>query len=234
MSASADYRSRIYTRYATEFKDSGTCFDEAGAWSWGRAYRHHLRGWLPEQRAAEILDVACGGGRLLHFYKTLGYTRVAGVDVSAEQVALARQVVPDVAEADVLEHLGEAPEGGYALLSGIDIIGFHKPKVFAVPRPRAARSHRAAASCPRLPTRQPWAGSYRYGDFTTRWRSMPTCCRLMHLAGFRDVEGASSGRSPSAAAPRRAAPTVGRDPRGLSFNLAEIGTAGGKVRRARS
>jgi len=235
MSASADYRSRIYARYATEFKDSGAQFDAAAAWNWGRAYRHYLRGWLPEPRAAEILDVACGGGRLLYFYKTLGYSRIAGVDVSAEQVALARQVAPDVAEADVLEHLAESREGRYALISGIDIIEhFHKPEVLRF----LDLTHRALARGGRLVLQtpnadSPWAAGYRYGDFTHEVAfNADVLSRLMHLAGFRDVEARELGPIPfghSAASTCRyvlwAAIRWGLK---LS-SLAELGTAGSNV-----
>src|SRR4051812_38912149 len=93
-----DYRSRVYDRYASNFQDAPSKFDVLAAWRWGRPYRHYLKGWLPENKDANILDVACGGGRLLHFYKCMGYEEFAGVDISPEQVRLARQVTARVEE----------------------------------------------------------------------------------------------------------------------------------------
>ena len=50
----ADYRARIYEKYATRFQSVPEVFDLEGARRWGRAYRHYLRGWLPANRDARI------------------------------------------------------------------------------------------------------------------------------------------------------------------------------------
>lgn len=48
--------------------------------------------FLPANRQARIIDLACGHGKHLHFLKQQGYTNIAGVDVSSEQVALAHEL----------------------------------------------------------------------------------------------------------------------------------------------
>ena len=65
-----DYRSRIYENYASNFQDAKKTFDEETAWNWGRAQRHYLRQWLPTDKSARIVDLACGGGKLLYFFYT--------------------------------------------------------------------------------------------------------------------------------------------------------------------
>lgn len=72
MSKTTDYRSRIYKNYASNFQDAPRTFDEVSAWRWGRAYRHYLRQWLPEDKSIKIVDLACGGGKLLYYFKPMG------------------------------------------------------------------------------------------------------------------------------------------------------------------
>ena len=94
-----DYRARIYENYATRFQDASEHFDSTAATRWGRAYAHYFRNWLPNASEARIVDLACGGGKLLHFFMERDYRNVQGVDLSPEQAALARQAGVAVEEA---------------------------------------------------------------------------------------------------------------------------------------
>jgi SAM-dependent methyltransferase len=60
-----------------------------------------LSGLLPDNKAARCLDIACGGGIFLYYLKEKDYKNVAGVDISPEQVALAKQVCDSVFESDI-------------------------------------------------------------------------------------------------------------------------------------
>ena len=106
------------------------------------------------QRDARILDVACGGGRLLQFYLDSGYTDVHGVDVSPEQVALARQVIPDVIQADVLDYLSEHA-GRFDLISGLDIVEHFRDTMEAFWKDEARRT------CKKCGTKVPKPGAYQ-------------------------------------------------------------------------
>ncbi|MEI8174252.1 MAG: class I SAM-dependent methyltransferase [Deltaproteobacteria bacterium] len=46
---------------------------------------------LPRNKDAPILDVGCGSGEFLHFLQSSGYTRMEGIDLSAQQVERARK-----------------------------------------------------------------------------------------------------------------------------------------------
>ena len=74
--ATTTYRERIYSQYATQIQDAGQVFDVRKSTRWGKAYDWYFRDWLPPDRAASIGDLACGGGGMLHFFKTRRYTRV--------------------------------------------------------------------------------------------------------------------------------------------------------------
>jgi 2-polyprenyl-3-methyl-5-hydroxy-6-metoxy-1,4-benzoquinol methylase len=115
------YRARIYATYASAFQGSQPRFGSEDAKRWARPYAYWFRGWLPANRDASILDVACGSGRLLYAFREQGYGAVAGVDLSSEQVELARQISPTVHCADALEFLA-AQEQQYDLITALDFV----------------------------------------------------------------------------------------------------------------
>ena len=121
----SDYRRRIYEKYASLMQDADPFFNEKEAQHWGRAYDAFLKGWLPGKKDASILEVGCGWGRLLYFLKTRGYVNVQGVDISPEQVLIARQVIDNVTEGDAIEYLDNHPHS-FDLIIGLDIIEHFK------------------------------------------------------------------------------------------------------------
>jgi len=193
-----DYRQRIYQQYAKNFQDAPETFDESGSKRWGKAYRYYLRGWFPVNKDANIVDVACGGGRLLHLFRTEGYHRICGVDISPDQITHARQVTEQVILGDVTEFL-EKQQGAFQLIIGLDIIEhFHKPEVLCF----LDRCHRALKPGGRLVLQtpnaeSPWGSTHRYNDFTHEVCFNPNALsRLMRLAGFADLEVREAGPVP--------------------------------------
>lgn len=75
----------------------------------GRLYRFYIRDWLPVDKSTNIVDLDCGGGKLLYFFKRMGYQNITGVDISPEQAKLAKQVTSNVQEANVLDYLEHVP-----------------------------------------------------------------------------------------------------------------------------
>src|SRR5215472_17802417 len=53
--------------------------------------RYNILPHLPQNRNAHILDVPCGYGRYLKALASHGYTNASGIDISAEQIAFARE-----------------------------------------------------------------------------------------------------------------------------------------------
>ena len=194
----AGYRVRIYEQYASQFQSAPALFNVEAARRWGKAYRHYLRGWLPEKRECRILDAACGGGKLLQFYLDTGFAAVHGVDVSPEQVALARQVTPNVAQANVLDYLAEGSDA-FDLISGLDIVEhFRKEELlqfldlcFAALKPGG----RLVLQTPNADS--PWMTSVRYGDFTHELGLSPnSLSRLLAIVGFEAIEAREQGPVP--------------------------------------
>ncbi len=230
----ADYRARIYENYASNFQDAAKTFDENAAWQWGRAQRYYLRHWLPEGKTAKIVDLACGGGKLLYFFKRMGYTNIAGVDISPEQVRLAKQVTPNVGEANVLDWLEDHPTS-FDLISGFDIVEhFHKDEVLRFLDACHAALKPGGRMILQTPNADsPWGTVHRYNDFTHEVGFNPNALsRLLSLTGFQKIESRETGPIP-----------IGHSIKSLIryliwqtiraglklWNLAETGDAGGGV-----
>lgn len=192
------YRSRIFKEYASYFQDANLVFDPVKASRWGKAYDFYLRGWLPENKNAAIIDLACGGGNLLYFFEQRGYSKACGVDISPEQVQLARQIVPEVFQGNVIDFLG-SHVNSFDLITGLDIIEhFQKDEVllFLDLCYQSLRSGgRLVLQTPNAET--PWGATHRYNDLTHEVCFNPhSLLRLMHMCGFEQVEAREQGPVP--------------------------------------
>ncbi len=233
-SAPQDYRARIYEHYASNFQNAPQTFNIEAARRWGGAYRYYLRDWLPNDKGAHILDVACGGGKLLQFFRDTGYNNVYGVDISPEQVALARQVTLNIVEANVLDYLAEN-RGRFDLITGLDIVEhFRKDEVlrfldlcFAALKPGG----RLVLQTPNAESQ--WGTHHRYNDLTHELGFNPDALnRLLALVGFDAIQARELGPIPfgySVASTLRwlmwEAIRVGLK----VWNLAEIGNTGSRI-----
>ncbi len=189
------YRKRIYDQYATVCKGERSEFDEIGAGRYAEAFSRYLRGWLPEQRNEKILDLACGSGKTLFLLKEKGYTSISGVDISAEQVALARQVTSDVSEGDVLGFL-EKRDANYGLIIAQDIVEhLTKDELFDL----LDGCYRALMPGGRLilssPNGEsPMCGFRRYGDFTHEvCFTPPALGHVLVIVGFEQAASREIG-----------------------------------------
>ncbi len=232
---SADsYRNRIYENYASKFQDLTLSFDENASRRWGKVIKYHLRCWLPTVKNAAIVDVACGGARLLHFFKEQGYTNIEGIELSPEQVWIARQVIPSVVQENALAYLPRH-RGKFDLITGFDIIE-HLDKSEVLRFLDAA--HAALAPGGRLILQTPNSDSpmgmaIRYGDFTHEvCFNANSLSRLMRLAGFERIEARETGPVPwgySLKSTLRAGLWQCLRAALKLWNFAELGHAGGGV-----
>src|SRR2546425_7732524 len=101
-----DYRGRLYQQYLTtqvrsDIKQIWQDLDHRAPY-----LKRLIQHWIPEDRSIKILDLGCGYGALLYFLKAAGYCNLKGIDVSPEQVTVAKQLGLDSAQAgDLLDIL---------------------------------------------------------------------------------------------------------------------------------
>ena len=232
--APIDYRARIYRRYASLFQDAPATFDTGPADRWGRAYDYYMRGWLPRDKDAAIVDLACGSGRLLHFFKQRGYTNISGVDLSPEQVRLARQVVASVTQDNVLAFL-DTRRDSFDLITGLDIVEhFRKDEVLQFLDGCLGALKCGGRLILQTPNAEsPWGTHLRYDDFTHEIGLGPNpITRLLLLAGGTDVVCREVGPVPRGYSPLSTLRWVlwqGIRQTLKAYNLVETGTTGSGV-----
>ena len=143
----------------------------------GYLYARLAGPWLPEDRTRPVAELACGHGSFLHWLKSKNFSNVTGVDSSAEQVALAKQVDAGVERDDVNRWLARQPENHFAALLAIDLVE-HLPKDDFMD----LLHHSRAALAPggslilRLPNGDsPFVGRNLFNDITHVWTYTPNC-----------------------------------------------------------
>jgi SAM-dependent methyltransferase len=109
-----DFRSLLYGRYVSAFKSGRG--EAPYAW-----WDHKLLPLLADlDRAAPLGELGCGDGQLLAYLERRGFSHAQGIDISAEQVALARQRGVHAEVADVFEWLPRHPDA-FAALVAVDV-----------------------------------------------------------------------------------------------------------------
>ncbi|MDO9557468.1 MAG: class I SAM-dependent methyltransferase [Coriobacteriia bacterium] len=180
------------------------------------------------------MDLACGYGRLLHYFSSQGYQLITGVDISPDQVRCAREVVPDVQQMNVLDYLRVHPEE-FDLITSLDFVEhLRKPEVlkfFDECMSALKPGGRLVLQTPNADS--PFGAAMRYGDITHELAfNCNSIGRLLTEAGFVDVEVRETGPVPLlysvASSVRFIAWQIIRSGL-LAWNLAETGAAGSKV-----
>ncbi|MDP3673079.1 MAG: methyltransferase domain-containing protein [Telluria sp.] len=128
-----DFREELYEAYVSQFKreniDTGDVPRAAFA-RWATARYLPFLSHLP--RNAAVLELGCGPGRLLRFLKDQGFTQVTGVDVSAQQTAIAESQGLAVVTSDIRRYLAGHAAAFDAIIL-IDVVEhFTKPELLAI------------------------------------------------------------------------------------------------------
>jgi SAM-dependent methyltransferase len=183
----ADFRAPLYARYVSTFKRELSRADERrlrSYWSWcEHRYRPLLAGLSPEAR---LLELGCGSGQMLEFLRREGFRNAAGIDLSPEQVAIARERGLDVQVADVFEHLARERGDRDAVLA-LDLFEhFDRPELLRL----TAAVHGALVPGGRLILQTPnggglLPGAVVHGDLTHLTIFTPgSLMQLLAPAGF--------------------------------------------------
>jgi 2-polyprenyl-3-methyl-5-hydroxy-6-metoxy-1,4-benzoquinol methylase len=160
MEGRAALRSRLYRAYASQHAGYGGT-------ATALIYRRDIRPALPPPGKGPVLDIGCGQGELVRLLVADGYA-AEGIDISPEQVELARATgAGPVQLGDYRDTLAARP-GHYGAITATDLLE-HLTKSEVL----STFDHVAAALAPggvfvaRVPNAvSPLSGHTRYGDFT--------------------------------------------------------------------
>ena len=116
-----NYRQRCYAAYDLQWEQFHSSSKEEFEF-YSKVSKKKFLPFLPIKKTSKILDVACGAGHFLYFLKKEGYTDVYGIDLSKEQLEIAKKMgITEVEEIDLFDYLHRHPEK-YEMIVAFDII----------------------------------------------------------------------------------------------------------------
>jgi 2-polyprenyl-3-methyl-5-hydroxy-6-metoxy-1,4-benzoquinol methylase len=117
-----NYRDRCYQTFVSTHWQFSHSLSKENFEFIRKAYRQRYGSFLPENKTTRILDLACGMGYFLYYLQQEGYTNYWGIDISKEQLEIARAMgITQVQEADLHSYLPQHQEE-FDLIIANDII----------------------------------------------------------------------------------------------------------------
>ncbi len=130
----AEFKSRLFENYSSEHLQISAESVKVNV-AQSRPYlRRMIAECMPANQSAAILDLGCGFGGLLSALRSGGYTNLHGVDISAEQVALARHLGFEQVRCEgAQEFLGGTADGTYDVVIAFDVLEhLSRAELFAI------------------------------------------------------------------------------------------------------
>ncbi len=100
-----NWRKQLYENYST-YKNKQNINTKKDCSYFKKTLLNHL----PEDKNISIIDLAAGHGGLLYCLKKTGYNNIKGVDISKEEVKIAKENNIEVIENDIIKFLRETDE----------------------------------------------------------------------------------------------------------------------------
>jgi len=138
--------------------------------------RRRLRPWLPADRSARCLDLACGCGELLYLLEKEGFKNVSGVDLCREELDQVRPFVKaQLHHADVVDFLRTAKTASFDFIAALNFLE-HLPKdsLYAVLTESRRVLRPGGTLVAMVPNAiSPFSGLTRHWDITHEWAFSP-------------------------------------------------------------
>ncbi|MEJ2105279.1 MAG: class I SAM-dependent methyltransferase [Ignavibacteriaceae bacterium] len=126
----SDFRKELYKKYDSAFKIHISDFDEKSIrkyWKWNDIkYLPLISGF---SKNVKILELGCGRGYLLEYLRKHGFKNLKGIDISEEQINIAKKKGFDVKVFDAINFLNGSKEK-FKVIFALDFIEhFHKTEL---------------------------------------------------------------------------------------------------------
>lgn len=162
---------------------------------WSRPYSWYLRGWLPAEKDARILDLGCGEGNLLAVFRKMGYENVEGLDLRQEAVEVCQRRGFQARCQDV-RHALKGDSQKYDLVLAIDLLEHltrdEIVELFVQVRGALRPNGAVVVQVPNLAS--PMGAGIFFGDITHQTGMTPdSLWQMMWTAGFRNGEIRQTG-----------------------------------------
>jgi SAM-dependent methyltransferase len=186
-----DFREELYRRYSSTFKEHISEFDEKSVIKTFIKYRYQYLPILKEfNKDVHILELGCGRGLFLEFLINNGFKNAFGIDVSKEQIDIAKAQNLNAEEIGVFEYLKSNNEK-FDLIFAIDLIEhFHKDELIPLFEGIYNKLRNGGAFVYHTPNGLGINAAYTiYGDLThlTVFTSN-SAIQILKLVGFNEIK----------------------------------------------
>ncbi len=186
------WRDRLFDGYVSSGQTGEVGTDAEKQFSPRQPYIQGLiRRHIPADRNSRILDAGCGSGAFLYFLRQAGYENLMGVDVSAEQVALAHGFgLTFVKQQDIRSCLASLAENSLDVLLLMDVLEHLTREELLDVLDGASRVLQHDGRCiAHVPNAAGLFGmGIRYGDLTHEIAFTPESARqVFTLTGFQQI-----------------------------------------------
>jgi 2-polyprenyl-3-methyl-5-hydroxy-6-metoxy-1,4-benzoquinol methylase len=109
-----NYQDKIFSKYVSGHLSHayGNAYKEIESFKKQfPVWQKYFGKFLPEDKKIKIIDLGCGNGSFVYWLQVLGYQNVEGIDISEEQVALAKKIgIKNIQKADIFDYLKDKKE----------------------------------------------------------------------------------------------------------------------------
>lgn len=180
---------RIYENYTVHASRQND-LSLPGLKRWESYYRSNYLRFLPTDKNAKILDIGCGYGRVLYFLQQERYKNTYGIDVSAQQIELAKnngfEQVECVSAFDFLVDKDEQ----YDIILMIDVLEHIKKDEILKLLDKVILSLKPSGCLIlQLPNALTPLNVYLYRDFTHQLVfTVSSIHQILSIAGFQNIK----------------------------------------------
>jgi SAM-dependent methyltransferase len=185
------YKERVYSAYVTSGQSGKNVKVGSINFESNRPYIvNMIKRFLPANKSVRIYDLACGHGVYMYFLKQKGYFNIAGVDVSHEQINLARELGIVEAEQGTINEFLKSKNESVDVFLLMDILEhLHFEELFLLLDEICRKANENATVIIHVPNAEGIYGMrIRYGDVTHELCFSPKSIKqILSVIGFRVV-----------------------------------------------
>ncbi len=169
-----DYRNKFYSKYISSH--TACLYSKPTLKEIKKQFpiwQKYFGKFLPENKDAKIIELGCGSGGFIYWFKQIGYQVAEGVDISIEQVEIAKKLgIKNIYQADIKNFLNNSITNNsitkYDVVIMRDILEhFTKDEILDILELVYKSLKNNGIIIIQVPNAEnPFSGRLRYGDFT--------------------------------------------------------------------